>query len=82
MNDALADSFMAPLREAQTRLAQLREEITNKQRELTALETECATCRRAMNTLRGRCRIAVRSQLCSRRINPHPKCSRRNQGRL
>jgi hypothetical protein len=38
MNDALADSFMAPLREAQTRLAQLKAEITNK--------TEGACCPR------------------------------------
>jgi chromosome segregation ATPase len=60
MNDALAEDFMAPLREAQARLAQLRDEITNKRRELAALESECAVARKAMNEL-GAQRVELQS---------------------
>jgi septal ring factor EnvC (AmiA/AmiB activator) len=66
MNDALAEDFMRPLREAQARLGQLKDEIANKRRELNALEGECAVARKAMNEL-GKQRIELQSAVNSNR---------------
>jgi septal ring factor EnvC (AmiA/AmiB activator) len=66
MNDALADNFMAPLREAQARLEAVNAEIANKRKELAALEGECAVARKAMNDL-GEQRIELQRAVNSQR---------------
>jgi chromosome segregation ATPase len=66
MNDALAEDFMRPLREAQARLLAIEAEITNKRKELAALEGECAVARRAMNDL-GEQRVELQGAVNSQR---------------
>jgi chromosome segregation ATPase len=49
--DDIAQDLVAPVKALNTRLAQLKAEIADKQRELAALQTECAVARKAMNEL-------------------------------
>lgn len=49
----LAEDFMAPVKAREARLGELDAQITNKQRELVALESECGVARKAMNDLGG-----------------------------
>jgi len=50
-SDNLASDFMAPIHAREQRLAQLDRQITDKQKELAAIEGECAVARKAMNEL-------------------------------
>jgi len=64
MND-LAEDFMAPVRAREQRLADLNRQIVEKEKELAALEGECAVARKAMNDLgeqRVELQMAVNSQ--------------------
>ena len=47
----LADDFMAPVRAREQKLAQLDVEITGKEKELAAIEGQCAVARKAMSDL-------------------------------
>jgi septal ring factor EnvC (AmiA/AmiB activator) len=66
MTDALAEDFMAPVRAREQKLAQLDAEITGKQKELAALQGECAIARKAMNEL-GEQRIELQGAVNSQR---------------
>jgi predicted nucleic acid-binding Zn-ribbon protein len=47
----LAEDFMAPIRAREQKLSELDVAITNKSKELAALEGECNVARQAMNDL-------------------------------
>jgi predicted nucleic acid-binding Zn-ribbon protein len=65
MND-LAEDFMAPVRAREQRLADLNRQIVEKEKELAALEGECAVARKAMNDL-GDQRVALQVAVNSNR---------------
>ena len=65
MND-LAEDFMAPVHAREQKLAQLNAQITDKQKELAALENECAVARKAMNDL-GSQRVELQAAVNSQR---------------
>jgi septal ring factor EnvC (AmiA/AmiB activator) len=64
--DDIASDLIAPIKALNTRLGQLNAEITNKQKELAALESECAVARKAMNDL-GEARIELQAAVNSQR---------------
>jgi hypothetical protein len=51
MNDALAEDFLAPVRAREQKLAELDRAIVEKEKELAAIDGQCAASRKAMNDL-------------------------------
>jgi chromosome segregation ATPase len=66
MSGDLADDFMAPVRAREAKLADLNRQIGEKEKELAALEGECAVARKAMNDL-GEQRVALQGAVNSNR---------------
>ena len=49
--DDIAQDLVAPVKALNTRLAQLKAEITDREKELATLQNECAVARKAANEL-------------------------------